>query len=241
MMSDPLEQFKIYNILPIRIGCLDISMTNSSLWMLLSVLSFVALGYLSVNKKTLVPNFLQISFEKFVVFVEDMTQSYIGELKPYFFPVFALFVFVAFSNILGLIPHSFTVTSQIIVTFTLSFIVFFASTLLGFLKHGVGFFSFFIPKDLPFYMIPLLFVIEVISYFFRPISLAVRLFANMMAGHVILKIFLGFSGFLGVFWGLFPACISVVLFGFEAFIAILQSYVFALLTCLYIRDAIYLH
>ena len=160
--------------------------------------------------------------------------------RRYFPFVFSLFMFILAGNLLGMIPYSYTFTSQIIVTFGMAFAVFIGVTIIGFVRHGMHFFTFFFPAGAPVYMAPLLIPIEVISYFVRPISLSVRLFANMMAGHTMMKVFGGFVVALGVF-GVAPLAITVALTGFEILVALLQAYVFTILTCLYLRDAIHLH
>lgn len=239
-MHDPLEQFRVYTLVPIHLAGLDFSITNASLWMIIATSFFIMLCYLSVRPKDLLPTLLQISIEKCVAFFEAMTLDYIGDAR-YFFLIFSIFGFIASCNLMGLIPYSFTVTSQIIVTFALSLTVFLIATVAGILKYKVKFVHFFLPKNVPKIMLPFLSVIEMISYLFRPVSLAVRLFANMMAGHIMLKVFAGFSVMLGTFWGILPLGINIIMTGFEVFIALLQAYVFSLLTCIYIRDATHLH
>jgi F-type H+-transporting ATPase subunit a len=154
--------------------------------------------------------------------------------------VLSIFLFILFGNFLGLIPYSFTFTGQIVVTFALSIFVFLFATAVGFIRHGVHFFSFFFPPGAPLFMAPVLIPIEVISYMSRPISLSIRLFANMMAGHTMMAVFAGFTITLGVF-GFFPVLINVAMFGLEVIVCALQAYVFAILTCLYLRDAVHLH
>jgi len=163
-----------------------------------------------------------------------------NEGRKYFPFVFTLFMFVLFGNLLGMTPYSFTFTSHIAVTFALAIVIFIGVTILGFAKHGIHFFSFFLPPGTPLPMWPLLIPIEVISYLSRPISLSVRLFANMLAGHTLLKVIAGFIAVLGVF-GVVPLAFVVVLTGLEILIAFLQAYVFTILTCLYINDALHLH
>ena len=239
-MHDPLEQFRVYTLFPIRLGGLDLSFTNASLWMVIATALFLVLASLAMRSKGVIPNLLQIATEKCVSFVEEMADNYIGDTR-YFFLIFSIFVFIGSCNLIGLIPYSFTVTSQIIVTIALALFVFLIATLAGIVKYGFGFMRFFVPRNVPKVMLPFLSVIEIISYLFRPISLAVRLFANMMAGHIMLKVFSGFSSMLGSFWGVLPLGLDVILTGFEIFIALLQAYVFSLLTCIYIKDATHLH
>ena len=170
-----------------------------------------------------------------------MINDNIGEKGYKFFPlVFTLFTFILFGNMLGLLPYSFTFTSHIIVTFCLAIFIFLFVTLVGILMHGIKFFGLFVPKGVPIVMLPLMVPIEIISYLSRPISLSIRLFANMMAGHTMLKVFAGFIFTLG-FFGVAPLLVDVALTAFEVLVAFLQAYVFTVLTCLYLNDAINLH
>ena len=195
----------------------------------------------SVNTRSIVPSRLQLLSELSYNFVAQLLQDTVGaEGRKYFPFVFTIFMFVLIGNMVGMIPYSFTFTSHIIVTFALAAMVFIGVTVLSFVKHGLRFFSFFVIPGLPWYMLPLLIPIEVISYLSRPISLSVRLFANMLAGHTLLKVFAGFVVSLGVA-GFLPLAFIVALTGLEILIAFLQAYVFAILTCLYINDALHLH
>jgi F-type H+-transporting ATPase subunit a len=184
---------------------------------------------------------MQVAAEMGFSFINNLITDTAGKEGRKYFPlVFSLFMFILFGNLFGMIPYSFTFTSHIIVTFGLALAVFLFVTILGFVKHGLKFFSFFVIPGLPIYMLPLLIPIEVISYLSRPISLAVRLFANMLAGHTLLKVFAGFVSALG-FFGILPLVFIIALTGLEILIAFLQAYVFAILTCLYINDALHLH
>jgi F-type H+-transporting ATPase subunit a len=195
----------------------------------------------SVNTRSIVPSRLQLLSELSYNFIVQLLKDTVGSEGRKYFPfVFTIFMFVLIGNMVGMIPYSFTFTSHIIVTFALASIVFIGVTVLGFVKHGLRFFSFFVIPGLPWYMLPLLIPIEVISYLSRPISLSVRLFANMLAGHTLLKVFAGFVVSLG-FAGFLPLAFIVALTGLEILIAFLQAYVFAILTCLYINDALHLH
>jgi F-type H+-transporting ATPase subunit a len=166
----------------------------------------------------------------------------VGSAGQKYFPfVFTLFMFVLFLNLLGMMPYSFTVTSHIIVTFAMAAFIFLAVTVIGFIKHGAGFLGFFVPKGVPIVLLPLLVVIEVISYLTRPVSLSVRLFANMMAGHTMLKVFGGFVVALGFIGGWAPLAFMVAFTGLEILVAFLQAYVFAILTCIYLNDALHMH
>ena len=164
-----------------------------------------------------------------------------SKAKPYFPFIFSLFMFVLFCNMLGMLPYSFTVTSHIIVTFALAVIIFIGVTIIGFINHWVGYLKLFIPSGVPVFLLPLIVIIEIISYLSRPVSLSVRLFANMMAGHTMLKVFGGFVISLGIIGGWLPLSFTVALTGLEILIAFLQAYVFAILTCIYLNDALNLN
>ena len=237
----PLEQFEIVPYLNIDPNGIDLSFTNSSLSMIITVAFITLFLTLSVNTRSIVPSRLQLISELSYNFITQLLKDTVGSEGRKYFPfVFTIFMFVLIGNMLGMIPYSFTFTSHIIVTFALATIVFIGVTVLGFVKHGLHFFSFFVIPGLPWYMLPLLIPIEVISYLSRPISLSVRLFANMLAGHTLLKVFAGFVVSLGVA-GFLPLAFIVALTGLEILIAFLQAYVFAILTCLYINDALHLH
>jgi F-type H+-transporting ATPase subunit a len=245
-MASPLEQFEIKAIAPIEVGGLDISFTNSSAAMVAAVVLGSALLVLGMSRASVVPGRLQSIAEMSYEFVAGLLSDTVGaEGKRYFPFVFTLFMFVLIGNLLGMIPYSFTFTSHIIVTFALAAVVFIGVTILGLVKHKMHFFSFFVPPGVPVAMWPLLIPIEIISYLSRPISLSVRLFANMLAGHTLLKVIGGFVFGLGAITfgvgGLLPLALMVALTGLEIVIAFLQAYVFAILTCLYINDALHLH
>jgi len=237
----PLEQFEIIPILDIKSGNIDLSFTNSSVAMVLTVAIITLFITISVNTRAIIPSRLQLLSELSYNFIAQLLKDTVGSDGRRYFPfVFTIFMFVLIGNMVGMIPYSFTFTSHIIVTFALAMLVFIGVTILGFIKHGLHFFSFFIIPGLPWYMLPLLLPIEIISYLSRPISLSVRLFANMLAGHTLLKVFAGFVVTLG-FAGALPLAFIVALTGLEILIAFLQAYVFAILTCLYINDALHLH
>jgi len=243
MAANPMHQFNVYRIGPeIKLGALDISFTNASLFMALSSLTIIILFFLGIKKKTIIPNKIQLLTELSYTFVSKMISDTAGsKAKPYFGLIFSLFMFVLFCNMLGMIPYSFTVTSHIIVTFVLAAFIFIGVTIIGFLKHGLGYLKLFVPSGVPSLLLPLIIVIEVISYLSRPVSLSVRLFANMMAGHTMLKVFGGFVISLGLIGGWLPLSFSVALTGLEILVAFLQAYVFAILTCIYLNDALNLH
>jgi len=240
-MHSPLEQFEIHPIVPFRIGGLDLSFTNSSLVMVVAVAAASGFLIFGMGRGALVPGRWQSVAELTYEFVAGLIRETIGQEGRRFFPIiFTIFMFVLFGNMMGMVPYSFTFTSHIIVTFAMAAVVFVGVTVLGFVKHGVHFFSFFVPPGAPIWMWPLLIPIEVISYLSRPISLSVRLFANMLAGHTLLKVIAGFIALLGVA-GVLPFALVVALTGLELLIAFLQAYVFAILTCLYINDSLHLH
>lgn len=241
----PLEQFEVHHILPIEIGGLDVSFTNSSLWMAIAVVLVYTLVMVGSRHGSMVPGRLQALVEMSYEFIGDMIGSTVGkEGRKYFSFIFTLFMFILFGNALGMVPLSFTYTSHIIVTFAMAVFVVTAVTIIGIVRHGWHFFSFFAPSGCPIYVMPLLVPIEVMSYLIRPISLSVRLFVNMMAGHIMLKTFAGFIIALGSYYlvpGIAPLALTVALTGLEIAIAFLQAYVFTVLTCIYLQDAIHLH
>jgi F-type H+-transporting ATPase subunit a len=237
----PLEQFKIEPLIPLHIGGFDVSYTNSALFMTVAVVLITAFLTLGARRRALVPGRWQSMAEISYEFVADMVETNAGHgAEPYFPFVFTLFMFVLFANFIGLIPYSFTVTGQIIVTFALAATVFIGVTIIGFVKHGARFLRLFVPEGVPILLLFLLVPIELLSYFIRPFTLSIRLFANMLAGHTMLAIFGGFAASIGLL-AILPLGINVALIGLEALVAALQAYVFAILTCLYLRDALHLH
>jgi len=237
-----MAQFEIRRYIPMEAGGIDVSFTNSSLFMVIALMGITLFLILGMRRQALVPSRWQSMAELSYEFVANMMRDTVGTSGQKFFPfVFTLFMFVLFTNMLGMIPYSFTVTSHIIVTFALACLVFIGVTVLGFIKHGAGYLKLFVPHGVPVALLPLIVVIEIISYLSRPISLSVRLFANMMAGHTMLHVFAGFVLMLGVFAGWLPLLFIVALTGLEFLVAFLQAYVFAILTCIYINDAIHLH
>jgi F-type H+-transporting ATPase subunit a len=240
-VSPALEQFVIKPLVPIHIGNLDVSYTNSALLMTIVVALILLLLVGATRRGALIPGRLQSVAELSYEFVAGMVQENVGHEGIEYFPlVFSIFMFVLFSNFLGLVPYSFTVTGQIVVTFALAIFVFLLVTLVAFIRHGVHFFSLFFPPGAPVFMAPVLVPIEIISYLSRPVSLGIRLFANMMAGHTMMAVFAGFTITLGLF-GFLPIAINVAMFALEVIVCSLQAYVFTILTCLYLRDAIHLH
>jgi F-type H+-transporting ATPase subunit a len=240
-VESPLHQFSIDRLIPIHLGSLDASFTNSALLMLLAVIATTVFLVGAMRGAQLVPNRLQSMAELSYEFIAGMVRENVGdEGKPYFPFLFTLFMFVLFGNMLGMVPWSFTYTSHIIVTFALALTVFIGVTIVGFAKHGLHFLTLFAPKGVPKLILLLLVPIEVLSYFIRPFTLSIRLFANMMAGHTMLIIFAGFVAGLGIF-GIAPLGMDVFLILLEFLVAALQAYVFVILSCLYLTDAIHLH
>ncbi len=243
MANNPMQQFTVHKIGPeIKIAGIDLSFTNSSLFMLISATTILLLLFLGSKDKKIIPNKIQLIAELFYTFVAKMISDTAGsKAKPYFPFIFSLFMFVLFCNMVGMLPYSFTVTSHIIVTLIMALFIFIAVTIIGFIKHGFKYLSIFVPSGVPSVLLPLITIIEIISYLSRPVSLSVRLFANMMAGHTMLKVFGGFVVSLGILGGWLPLSFSVALTGLEILVAFLQAYVFAILTCIYLNDALNLH
>jgi F-type H+-transporting ATPase subunit a len=247
-MHSPVEQFTIKTLLHLELLGYDVSFSNSALFMILAVLVSVAYLTFAMRNRDMVPGRLQASAEMLYEFISEMVRSNVGnEGRPYFPFVFTLFVFLLFGNMMGLIPYSYTFTSQIVVTFVLAAFIFVGVTLVALIKHGMHFFSFFVPPGAPKVLIPFLIIIEVISYFVRPVSLSVRLFANMLAGHTMLKVFAGLAvmitgaGGVAVAGSILPFLALIGLTGLEVLVAGLQAYVFTILTCMYLNDALHLH
>ena len=240
MSTNPMHQFNVYRIGPeINLGNVDISFTNASLFMIISALTIISVFFVGTRRKAIIPTKIQLLTELSYTLVSKMISDTAGsKAKPYFPFVFSLFMFVLFCNMLGMLPYSFTVTSHIIVTFALAAVIFVGVTIIGFVNHGTGYLKLFIPSGVPLFLLPLIVIIEIISYLSRPVSLSVRLFANMMAGHTMLKVFGGFVISLGILGGLLPLSFTVALTGLEILIAFLQAYVFAILTCIYLNDAL---
>jgi len=240
-VASPIEQFKIERLIPLKLGSVDISYTNSALWMTIAVAVVTLFLVLGTRQRALVPGRWQSMAEMSYEFVANLLQEQAGNAGRVFFPfVFTLFMFILAGNLLGLIPYAFTFTSHIVVTFGMAIVVFIGVTVVGFIKHGVHFLAFFVPKGVPAAMLVLIIPIEILSYLTRPVSLAIRLFANMMAGHTMLKVFSGFVVALGVLGGWLPLAVNVALTGFEVLVAFLQAYVFAILTCIYLNDALHM-
>ena len=248
MAVDPIHQFQIVDFFPVaKIGNVEITFTNSAAFMMLAVAGLTLFLVGATAKRSLVPSRLQSAAELSYEFVATTIRSTAGAEGMKFFPfVFSIFMFVLTLNMLGLIPYAFTVTSHIIVTAALAITVFLTVLIYGLWRHGLHFFNLFVPKGVPIYILPLIVAIEILSFLSRPISHSVRLFANMLAGHITLKVFAGFiilmGGSLGAIgWAgsVLPFAMIVVLFALETLVAFLQAYVFAILTCIYLNDAIH--
>jgi len=239
--ESPLSQFEIKRWVPMEIGNVDISFTNSSTFMVLTVIVTSAFLIFGMRRNALVPGRWQSTVELLYIFIANLVKDTVGsEGRPYFPFIFTVFMFVLVGNLFGMVPYSFTFTSHIAVTFAMALVVFIGVTVIAIVKHKMHFFTFFMPPGVPMVMAPLLVPIEIISYLSRPISLSVRLFANMLAGHTLLKVFAGFVISLGMF-GVFPLAFVIALTGLEVVIALLQAFVFTILTCLYLNDALHLH
>jgi F-type H+-transporting ATPase subunit a len=244
---DPIHQFQIVNLVPLfKIGHTEIAFTNSALYMViaLAVILFLMLG--ATRSRALVPGRLQSVAEMSYEFVANTLRSSAGTEGMRFFPlVFSLFMFILVLNVIGIIPYTFTVTSHIIITVSLALVVFLTVIVYGFWKNGLHFFNLFVPSGIPVYILPLVTFIEVLSFLSRPVSHSVRLFANMLAGHITLKVFGGFVTMLGALgvagWvgAVLPLGLTVALTALELLVAFLQAYVFAILTCIYLNDAIH--
>ncbi len=244
---DPVHQFAVNNIFDFgTIGGFHFTFTNSALFMVLTVALIAAFLLLATSSRAVVPGRLQALAEMSYEFVANMLRDAAGREGMKFFPlVFSLFMFVLFANLLGMVPYFFTVTSHIIVTFALALLVILTVIVYGFYKNGLKFLKLFVPEGVPGYLIPLVGLIEVISFLSRPISLSVRLFANMLAGHITLKVFAGFvfslgtMGVVGMGGAVLPFLMAIALTALEFLVAFLQAYVFAVLTCMYLNDALH--
>ena len=243
---DPLHQFVVQPLIPLNIGGLDASFTNASLWMVVTVVAVTLFTTLGMRSGAMVPGRMQSVVESFYTFIANMVRDNAGHDSMKFFPfIFSLFAFIFFANMIGMFPYAFTVTSHIVVTFALAAVVFVGVTLTGFALHGVKFLKVFVPSGVPVALLPLVVAIEVISYFSRPISHSVRLFANMLAGHIMLKVFAGFvltfmtMGAVGYLGMILPLFMIVCLTALEFLVAALQAYVFTILTCMYLHDALH--
>lgn len=234
----PLAQFEVKKIVDIKVGNVDLSFTNSALYMVIATFLIISFMLFATRKKSMIPSRLQTAAEGVYNFVLNIVKGAVGDEGIKFFPLaFTIFTFILLSNILGLTPYSFTPTSQVVVTLSLALISFLTVTIFAIVRNGFGgFFHMFLPSGVPAFMAPLIFAIEFFSFLIKPITLSVRLFANMVAGHVLLKVVAGFIISLGVLFGIFPFLFSIIMTGFELFVAVLQAYIFAILVCVYLGE-----
>tara|TARA_B100000678_G_scaffold284661_1_gene286596 strand:- start:62941 stop:63699 length:759 start_codon:yes stop_codon:yes gene_type:complete len=243
MALDPMHQFEIVEWIPFEIGGIDLSFTNASFFMLLAVALIVGFFMFALSKPSVIPNKMQSVGEVGYEFIANMIRDTIGEEGFKFFPlVFSLFMFVFAANMLGMVPFFYTTTSQVIVTATLALLVFFTVIIFGVMKNGLKFFKLFAPSGVPWPLLILLVPLEIISFFVRPVTLSLRLFGNILAGHIVLKLFVGFgvamlsAGLAAtIFW--LPLVMAIALTALEFLVAFLQAYIFAILTCIYLNDA----
>ena len=245
MAAGPLEQFEVHPMVAYQAGGYDLSFTNASLFMVVVLFAVGAFLVLGMRRAALVPGRWQAAVETLHEFVVGMVDENIGSSGRAYVPfIFSLFVFILFANLLGLLPFAFTVTSHLAVTAAFALFIFALCLIIGFTRHGLHFFSLFVPPQTPLILLPLIVLIEFISYLSRPLTLAVRLFANMTAGHILLQVFAGFIISLGIAGGAFtllgilPLFMNVALFALELLVSVVQAYVFALLTCVYLNDSI---
>lgn len=241
-MASPVHQFEIQPLIPIHIGGVDVSFTNSALFMVLTVATAYLFLTLGMRERSLVPGRWQAMAEVTYEFVANMIRDNVGKEGYRYFPfIFTLFMFVMLGNLMGMLPYSFTYTSHIAVTGALALTVFIGVTIIGFARHGLHFLRMFFPHGAPILTAPILIPIELISYLSRPFSLSVRLFANMTVGHIMLKVLAGFVVALGVVFGVVPLAATIGITILEFGIAFLQAYVFTILSCIYLNDAINMH
>ena len=246
MANDPIKQFDLTKLIPLEVGGVDISFTNSSLFMIATAAGAVGFLMLATSGRGLVPSRAQSLAELTYEFNAGMLRDAAGTGGMKYFPlIFTLFMFILIANMFGMFPYFFTVTSHIIVTAALALLVFATVLIVGLYKHGLRFFKLFVPSGVPVALLPLVVAIEVISFITRPISHSVRLFANMLAGHITLKVFAGFvtslgaMGALGIGGAILPLLMTVALTALEFLVAFLQAYVFVMLSCMYINDALH--
>lgn len=240
-MHSPLDQFKIIDLIKLNIAGYDVSFSNSSLFMLIAVCMISAFFIYAIKKSAIVPGKIQSAAEIIYDFTyRTLSENTGGKGDKYMPFIFTLFMFVLTLNLLGNVPYGFTVTSHLSITFALAILVFVSVTIFAFVIHGWKFFSFFLPEGTPMFLAPLMVVIELFTYLTRPISLSVRLAANMMVGHILVFIVAGFILMMG-YWGWIPIPFIIMFNAFEIFVAILQAYIFTILSCVYLNDAINLH
>ena len=243
-MTDPMSSFEVKNIIPINVFGFDISVTNSSLFMLLTVAFICLVLFLGTRDKGIIPTKLQTVIEKLFFFTGDIVKTNIGRKSVIFFPyMISLFLFIMIGNVVGLFPYAFSFTSQLVVTIGIATAVFIASVVIGFYTQGVRYFKHFCPEGIPTYLAPFFILIELMSFLFRPISLGIRLFANMVAGHVMIKVIAGFAvSIAGVaafsYFAVIPILVNVLLNLFKLVVCMLQAYVFVVLSCIYLSESV---
>lgn len=243
-MSDhsPMHQFEIKSLIDLSISNIDISFTNASLYMLLSILSIIIFFTASLKNIQIIPNKMQAAAEMLYEFISSVITDNAGVKGLEYMPlILSAFMFVLITNLFGMTPYGFTVTSHIAVTFFMAAMIFLICTLIGFYKHGLHFLSLFLPQGTPLWLAPLMIIIELFTYLARPFTLSIRLAGNMVAGHVLMKVLASFVVGMGIYFGWIPLPLMIVLSGFEIFVAVLQAYIFTILTCVYLNDAINLH
>ncbi len=247
-MANPIHQFVVQPIAEIEIAGIDLSFTNASLAMVIVAAASISFLTLAMRSKSMIPGRLQMAAELLYEFIAKMVGDNIGKKGAHYFPfVFTLFVFILFGNLLGLFPYAFTFTSHIITTGVMALMIMFMTIAFGLYNHGAKFFSLFLPPNVPWWLVAFVVPIEILSFFVRPITHSVRLCANMMAGHIILKVVLSFAvaaASMGAGWvvlGIFPVLVDVAFLLFELLVAGIQAYVFAILACVYLKDSVDLH
>ena len=249
MAIHPLKQFEIKEIGSVNIAGFEVALTNQAVWTMSTTAVLCVLLVLASRGRQMVPNTMQNVLEVTFGFVENMITSTSGKEGLKFFPfIFTLFTFMLVANLSGMIPGAYTATSQITITASFALLVFLMVWVVGFATHGLKFLTLFAPSGVPKPLLLLLVPLEIISFFARPLTLSVRLMANMLAGHILLKVFAGFAimligalGMVGVLGAILPGVILVALSALEVFVALIQAYIFALLTCVYLNDALHLH
>lgn len=248
ILFSPLEQFEIVTLIPLKVGGLNISITNSTLLLIISITFGLFWLFMSFYKQNIIPGSWQLIYESFYKVTLNIVKDNLGKKGEVYFPfIFSLHILLLFCNLFGMVPYSFTVTSHIIFTFSLAFALFIGINIIGLREHGIKFFSLFLPKGVPLIIMPLLVTIEIISYIIKVFTLSIRLFANMTSGHTLLKIIAGFAwtmlqtGGLIAFFHIIPLFLLLILIGLELGIAALQAYVFTLLTCIYLNDVLDMH
>lgn len=246
MATDPIHQFQVNKLIPIEVRGVDLSFTNSSLFMVATVVLTAGLIVWATRGHSLIPSRAQSTVEVLYEFCAGMLRDSAGPEAMKFFPfIFSLFTFILVANLFGMFPYFFTVTSHLVVTASLALLVFGMVLVVGFMRNGMRFMKLFVPSGVPLILMPLIVAIEVISFLTRPVSHSVRLFANMLAGHITLKVFAGFVtslsafGVVGITGAILPLIMTVAITALEFLVAFLQAYVFAMLTCMYLNDALH--